>query len=109
MKNNSLNVTIPSLSGIFQPMPSALELNLYFTKGYIVNSVIKHVYFGTEDIILSESAFDLQKNRGASNETIKNVELYKQSSGPKQSKTLVKKLRQPLSQIEKINKRYGIK
>lgn len=80
MKNDSLNVTIPTLSGIFQPMPSALELNLYFTIGYIVNSVIKHVYFGTKDIILSESAFDLQKNRGASNETIKNVELYKQSS-----------------------------
>lgn len=107
MKNNSLNVTIPSLSGICQPMPSALELNLYFNKGYIVNSVVKHVYFGTEDIILSESTFDLQKNRGTGNEPIRNVELYKQSSASEQGQTLVKKLQQPLSQVEKFNKRYG--
>lgn len=106
VKNNSLEVTIPSLSEICQPMPSALELNLFFDKGYIVNSKIKHVYFDTEDIVLGESTFDLRKNRGTSNEMIRNVELYKQPSTSKEGNTLVKKL-QPLSQIEKFNKKYG--
>ena len=48
-------------------MPSALELNICFEKGYIVNSVIKHLYFGTQDIVLSELRLMLPKERNFSN------------------------------------------
>lgn len=107
INNNALNIAIPSLSEINQPMPSALELELYFAKGYIVSSIVKHIYFGKEDIVLGTSTFDLSKGRTLNYETIRNIEPYKQDL-TQSSKTL-KKTQQPLSQIEKFNKRYGIK
>lgn len=108
IKNNALNITIPTLSGINQPMPSALELDLYFSKGYIANSVIKHLYFGPQDIVLSESTFDLLKGRTINYENVRNIETFKQelSQSSDTPKTL-KRTNQPLSQIEKFNKRYG--
>lgn len=78
-KNGLLNVTIPTLSEINQPMPSALEMNLYFSKGYIANAVIKHLYFSTQDIVLSESTFDLLTNRPVTYKPIKNIEKFKTS------------------------------
>lgn len=110
IRNNALNITIPTLSGINQQMPSALELDIYFSKGYIANSVIKHLYFGSEDIVLSESTFDLLKGRTINYEDVINTETFRQglSQSSNISKTL-KKTNQPLSQIEKFNKRYGIK
>lgn len=78
--NGSLNVTIPTLSEIIQPMPSALEMNLYFSKGYIANTVIKHLYFGTQDIVLSESTFDLLTNRTIECKPINNIEKFKTST-----------------------------
>lgn len=108
IKNNSLNITIPTLSGINQPMPSALELNLYFSKGYIANSVIKHIYFGTQDVVLSESTFDLLKGRTINYEAIKNIETFRQGlTQPEDPAKTLKKVNQPLSQIEKFNRRYG--
>ena len=76
-KKNVLNVSIPSLSEINQPMPSALELNLRFNKGYIETAIIKHLCFLDKDIILGESKFNLLKDRNAPNGPIKNVELFK--------------------------------
>lgn len=93
MKDNSLNVSIPSLSDINQPMPSALELNLDFNKGYINNATIKHIYFGNQDIVLSESTFDLLTNRTVNYEPIRNIEPYKEyGSVEDEEKQLVKKL-----------------
>ncbi len=107
MKDNSLNVTIPSISNICQPMPSALELDLDFYKGYINNAVIKHIYFGNQDIVLSESNFDLLTNRNVTYEPIRNIEQYRNNNSVEEEKPLTKKLQKPLSQIEKFNKRYG--
>ena len=77
-KNNSLYITLPTLSNINQQMPSALELDVSFSKGYISSAVIKHLYFGTQDFVLSESEFNLLNGRNTSNE-IKNVEGYRQN------------------------------
>ena len=41
--NNKLNIIIPSLSNINQPMPTALELELTFYKGYIRNASVKQI------------------------------------------------------------------
>lgn len=60
-------------------MPSALELDVSFSKGYISSAVIKHLYFGIQDFVLSESSFDLLKGRNINNDEIKNVESYKQN------------------------------
>ncbi len=77
-KNNSLYITLPTLSNINQQMPSALELDVSFSKGYISSTVIKHLYFGTQDFVLSESEFNLLNGRNTNNE-IKNVESYRQN------------------------------
>ena len=98
MKDNSLNVTIPSLSDINQSLPSALELELNFSKGYIYNAIIKHIYFGNQDVVLSESAFDLLTNRTIQYEPIRNIEPYKKyDSAEVEEKHLVKEIQQPLS------------
>ncbi len=102
IKNSALNITLPTLSGINQPMPSALELDINFNKGYIANSVIKHIYFGEQDIILSESIYDLLKERTVNYEPIRNIESFKE---PKDQKTLKKTAR--LSQVEKFEMKYG--
>jgi predicted phosphodiesterase len=78
-KNNSLYITLPTLSNINQQMPSALELDLSFSKGYISSAVIKHLYFGTQDFVLSESEFNLLNERNSNNNEIKNVEGYRQN------------------------------
>lgn len=78
-KNNSLYITLPTLSNINQQMPSALELDVSFSKGYISSAVIKHLYFGTQDFVLSESKFNLLNERNSNNNEIKNVESYKQN------------------------------
>ena len=108
MKNNSLNITIPTLSNINQPMPTALELDVYFSKGYIANSVIKHLYFGEQDVVLGESIFDLLSGRTVSYDEIRNVETYRQGLEQNtDSEKVLRKTNRPLSQIEKFNKRYG--
>jgi len=77
MKNNILYVKVPSLSDIINSMPTALELNLTFKKGYIDNAIIKQIYFGTQDIVLNESTFDLLSNRNVNYEPIKNIKPLK--------------------------------
>lgn len=78
-KNNSLYITLSTLSNINQQMPSALELDVSFSKGYISSAVIKHLYFGTQDFVLSESEFNLLNERNSNNNEIKNVEGYRQN------------------------------
>lgn len=107
INKTTLNIAIPSLSNINQLMPSALELNLYFNKGYISDSVIKHIYFGEQDIILSESTFDLLKGRSLIEEPVKNVESFRQSQNKEKVTPLIK-VKKPLTQIEKFNQRYGL-
>lgn len=108
MKKNSLNITIPTLSNINQPMPTALELDVYFSKGYIANLVIKHLYFGEQDIVLGESTFDLLSGRNVNYDKIINVEPYRQNlKQNSDTEDVLRKINRPLSQIEKFNKRYG--
>lgn len=107
INKTTLNIAIPSLSNINQLMPSVLELNLYFNKGYIANLVIKHIYFGEQDIILSESTFDLLKGKTLIEEPVKNVESFRFSQNSEKATHLIK-VKKPLTQIEKFNQRYGL-
>lgn len=76
--DNCLNITIPTLSNICSQMPSALELDLYMFKGYIADSVVKHLYFGEQDFLLSEASFNLLNKRNVKCKAIDNLEPYKQ-------------------------------
>ena len=104
--NDVLNISIPTLSNIVEPMPTALELNIYFNKGYIVSSVIKQIYFSSEDIVLGEVKVDLQRGKKLSDEEVRNIEIFKEEINDE--RTLVR-VKQPVSQIDKFNSRYGKK
>jgi len=102
---DKLHITIPSLSNIMNCMPTALELNIIFNKGYITNANVKQIYFGNKDIVLNESEFDLLTNREINYEPIRNIEVYRNNN---QTLEETKNAFQPqLSQIEKFNKRYS--
>ena len=97
MKEGSLHITIPTLSNINAPLPSALELNIYFHQGYIANSVIKQVYFGLEDTILNEATFDTSNDHVIYRGFINNTEPFKAGS------ISLKRI----SQTARFNRRYG--
>lgn len=100
LDGSTLNITLPTLSNILQQMPSALEMNIHFNKGYIENTTVKHIYFGDQDIVLSEMNFDLLRGRNVNLDTpLSNVEAYKR---------VLKQDNPRLSQIEKFNRRYSL-
>ena len=106
--STTLNIAIPALCDIKQMMPSVLELQLKFNNGYISDTIIKHIYFAEQDIVLGEHMFGLPKGRKAPLE-IKNVESFREDIG-KQSEEIkpLMKVRKPLTQTEKFNKRYSL-
>ena len=106
--NGTLNVTIPTLSDLTDLVPSALELNISFNKGYMANLVIKHIFFGKSSKILSEATFDLSKRRSINFEPAQNTETYR-TDLPVNSEPTLKRDNSRLSQIEKFNLRYGKK
>ena len=58
---NILHINVPSLCGILNPMPSALEMNLKFKKKYINNATIKQLMVINNTIIeLNEIEFRLK-------------------------------------------------
>ena len=63
MRQNRLDVIIPSLSDITETFPSALEITLKFNGHLIDTTDIKHLYFGSKDMVLLESHFILPKTR----------------------------------------------
>lgn len=109
MSDGALNVSLPSLSDIIHSMPTALELDIHFSKGYIVNSTIKQIYFGNKDVILNESSFDFPNTRSLDNDEVRNSENYAQDTEETSSDELIlKKDYHTLSQIEKFNKRFKL-
>lgn len=76
-KNEALQISIPALSNIGQLMPGALEVNLAFNKNYITNTLIKHIYFGSQDIVLSETYIEIPKKNIEDNIQENNTEKVK--------------------------------
>ena len=111
VEKDVLNITIPALSKVAMPIPSCLELNVEFDKGYINNAIVKNIYFGkNSDMILSEINFDLS-NRAIVRTAPINVENYKDKANKVLKKTIpiLSKKEHQLSQVDKFNKRYGNK
>lgn len=106
--NNKLNIIIPSLSNINQPMPTALELELTFYKGYIRNASVKQINLENNDIILNEANFDLIRQIVTSSEIIRNTENFNQDNDRELGiSRMLQRSKEHLSQIEKFNMRYS--
>lgn len=105
MKNNALNITLPSLSNINEPLPSALELELHFNKGYIESATIKQIHFGEADILLSESEFDTLGGRRTNYASSGNAEILREKGDTTMT---LKRTNTSISQVDRFNKRYGL-
>lgn len=69
---NKLQVVVPSLSDINETLPTALEMNLHFKKGFIETVDLKQIYFIYRDMVLSEVSYNLMKNRNVVFKSINN-------------------------------------
>lgn len=109
-EGGKLQVRISSLSDIITFVPTALELDLNFDKGYITNANIKQIYFASKDIVLSEAEYHFLTNRNINDEPVRNIEKYKNNSDDQvasEEKNTIRVLQPQPSQIEKFNKRYN--
>ena len=69
---NKLQVVVPSLSDINKTLPTTLEMNLHFKKGFIETVDLKQIYFIYRDMVLSEVSYNLMKNRNIVYKSINN-------------------------------------
>ena len=79
VENHILDITVSTLSSIKQPLPTAIELSVDFQRGYFKKAYMKQIYFGPEDIILSEVEFDDFDISNKNTNFVKNIEPYKSS------------------------------
>lgn len=119
---NVLKVVVPSLSDINKSLPTAVELNLEFKRGYISSAYLKQIYFGQQDYVLGEINYDLLKNRNVEygcinyeevmrNEVLDLIDLPSDDTKEEESqkvKTLGGRKYAGMSQVEKFNKKYGL-
>lgn len=80
IEDKVLNITIPALSEVNQPMPTAVECEALFYKGYIYKVILKQVYFGNQDIVLNESEIDLSPYRTLNNDPLRYIETYRKNN-----------------------------
>lgn len=116
VRNNALQITLPSLSDITKSIPTVLELNITFLNGLIKYTNVKQIYFADKDYVLSESDFSTSYGRDFTNQQIRNVESFSHqlpqiittpiTEEPIASKKLVRENR-PLTQTEKFYRRFG--
>ena len=104
----SLDICVPSLSNILQPVPTILDMAIKFKNGFISEVCVKQIMLENKPIVLGE--FNYYKDNNTVG-PINNTENYQSSSQVKtntDNKFSSDVNRASMSQIEKFNKRYGI-
>lgn len=104
----SLDICVPSLSNILQPIPTILDMAIKFKNGFISEVCVKQIMLENKPIVLGE--FNYYKD----NKTvgpINNTENYKslaKATIPVESKFTDDIEKTTMSQTEKFNKRYKL-
>ena len=104
----SLDICIPSMSNILQPVPTILDMTLKFKNGFISEVCIKQILLENKPIVLGE--FNYYKDNNTVG-PINNTENYKSTSQIKtntENKYVDDISRASMSQVEKFNKRYKL-
>ena len=104
----SLDICVPSLSNILQPVPTILDMAIKFKNGFISEVCVKQIMLENKPIVLGE--FNYYKDNNIVG-PINNTENYQSSSQVKtntDNKFSSDVNKTSMSQIEKFNKRYGI-
>ena len=77
INNDKVYICVPTLSNIMQIRPSALEMTLYFTNGFINNISLKNISFDASYSILSQTNINGLGFKKDKKNKIENVEPYK--------------------------------
>lgn len=117
LNHGVLNIGVPSLSSINSSLPTAVEMNLTFEKGFIKYVNLRQIYFGNDDYILNEVTYNILENKDVQFRHIENEEvklsisqeenIITQGEDLEQSEK-GKQLTKTLSQVEKFNQRWGL-
>ena len=104
----SLDICVPSLSNILQPVPTILDMAIKFKNGFISEVCVKQIMLENQPIVLGE--FNYYKDNNTVG-PINNTENYKslvKAAIPVESKFTDDIEKTTMSQIEKFNKRYKL-
>lgn len=104
----SLDICVPSLSNILQPVPTILDMAIKFKNGFISEVCVKQIMLENKPIVLGE--FNYYKDNNTVG-PINNTENYKslaKASISVESKFTDDIEKTTMSQIEKFNKRYKL-
>lgn len=104
----SLDICVPSLSNILQPVPTILDMAIKFKNGFISEVCVKQINLENKPIVLGE--FNYYKDNNTVG-PINNTENYKslaKAAISVESKFTDDIEKTTMSQIEKFNKRYKL-
>lgn len=104
----SLDICVPSLSNILQPVPTILDMAIKFKNGFISEVCVKQIMLENKQIVLGE--FNYYKDNNTVG-PINNTENYKslaKAAISVESKFTDDIEKTTMSQIEKFNKRYKL-
>ena len=104
----SLDICVPSLSNILQPVPTILDMAIKFKNGFISEVFVKQIMLENQPIVLGEFYYYKDNNTVG---PINNTENYKslaKAAIPVESKFTDDIEKTTMSQIEKFNKRYKL-
>lgn len=104
----SLDICVPSLSNILQPVPTILDMAIKFKNGFISEVCVKQINLENKPIVLGE--FNYYKDNNTVG-PINNTENYKSLATAAisvESKFTDDIEKTTMSQIEKFNKRYKL-
>ena len=104
----SLDICVPSLSNILQPVPTILDMAIKFKNGFISEVCVKQIMLENKPIVLGE--FNYYKDNNTAG-PINNTENYKslaKAAISVESKFTDDIEKTTMSQIEKFNKRYKL-
>lgn len=97
VENGALYITVPSLSDLTNSIPTALEIEVSFEKGYIQNLNVKQILFGEKAMVLNETLLDLLLGRDIKSGYISNTERYKSTE----------KVSPKMQKVKKIQEKYN--
>lgn len=105
----TLDICVPSLSNILQPVPTILDMTIKFKNGYISEVGVKQINLENKPIVLGEFNYYKDNNIvGPINNTENYKSIVKAAIPPVESKTTDNIEKATMSQIEKFNKRYKL-
>lgn len=105
----TLDICIPSLSNILQPVPTILDMTIKFKNGYISEVGVKQINLENKPIVLGEFNYYKDNNTvGPINNTENYKSIAKATIPQAESKFSDDNEKATMSQIEKFNKRYKL-